>query len=56
LRDGLSRQEKDHAWNEQVNAARAEVINLVNNFFHEKLTAVPTIHNYLLELQQDGGQ
>jgi hypothetical protein len=52
LRDGLGRQEKDHAWNHQVEVARAEVINMVNNFFHEKLTAVPAIQSYLEELQQ----
>lgn len=31
----------------QANAARAEVINIVNNFFYEKLTGVPTIREYI---------
>lgn len=31
----------------QANAARAEVINIVNNFFREKLTGVPSIEAYL---------
>ncbi|MDX1664532.1 MAG: hypothetical protein R3272_12120 [Candidatus Promineifilaceae bacterium] len=47
LRDGLSRQEKTEGWSAQVEAARAEVINLVNNFFHDKLTAVESIREYL---------
>ena len=55
LRDGLSRQEKDRGWNEQVEAARAEVINVVNNFFHEKLNAVPAIRSYLEGLQHETG-
>lgn len=53
LRDGLRRQDKDQAWSDQVEAARAEVINVVNNFFHEKLTAVPAIQSYLEELQRE---
>lgn len=52
LRDGLSRQEKGEQWSSEVEAARAEVINIVNNFFREKLTAVPSIRNYLDELQE----
>ena len=35
----------------QANAARAEIINIVNNFFHEKLTGVPSINNYIQNLQ-----
>ena len=31
----------------QANAARAEVINIVNNFFYEKLTGIPSIQEYL---------
>jgi len=31
----------------QANAARAEIINIVNNFFREKLTGVPSIEAYL---------
>ena len=30
-----------------VQAARAEVINLVNNFFYERLTGLPTIKEYM---------
>jgi hypothetical protein len=45
LRDGLA--ETGAADSQPVEAARAHVINLVNNFFHERLTAVPTIREYI---------
>jgi len=35
----------------QANAARAEVTNIVNNFFYDKLTGVPSIQAYLQDLQ-----
>jgi hypothetical protein len=47
LRDALSRQEPGQALSGAAEAARAEVINLVNNFFYEKLTAVPSIKEYM---------
>ncbi len=47
LRDALSRQKTGQALSEPSEAARAEVINLVNNFFYDKLTAVPTIKAYI---------
>lgn len=50
LRDLLSRQEQGAALSPQAEAARAEVINIVNNFFHEKLTAVPAIQAYMEHL------
>ena len=31
----------------QADAAREEVVNIVNNFFYEKLTGVPTIREYI---------
>ena len=34
-----------------VEAARAEVINIVNNFFYDKLTALPQIKLYIEEAQ-----
>ncbi|MFH1907875.1 MAG: hypothetical protein ABIL11_10935 [Chloroflexota bacterium] len=52
LRDTLSRQESGQGLNTQSEAARAEVINVVNNFFYERLTAVPTIKEYMDNLQQ----
>lgn len=47
LRDSLSRQESGQALNAQAEAARAEVINVVNNFFYEKLSAMPRIRDYM---------
>ncbi len=36
----------------QANAARAEIINIVNNFFYEKLTGVASINQYINNLQK----
>ncbi|MEN8241104.1 MAG: hypothetical protein ABFS17_04225 [Chloroflexota bacterium] len=36
----------------QAEAARAEVINIVNNFFYEKLTGVPEIKAYIDNLKE----
>jgi hypothetical protein len=54
LRDALSRQKTGQELSAPSEAARAEVINLVNNFFYEKLTAVPTIKAYMDGLQTSG--
>jgi hypothetical protein len=54
LRDALSRQESEQSLSGPAEAARAEVINLVNNFFYEKLTAVPTIKAYMDGIQSTG--
>lgn len=53
LRDSLTRQEIGEELSSQAEAARAEVINVVNNFFYEKLIAVPTIKNYIDERQKN---
>jgi hypothetical protein len=47
LRDGLQRQEEGDTWNAEVEAARDQVINVVNNFFRDKLTGLPEIRSYL---------
>ena len=47
LRDGLTQHEIGQELTAQADAARAEVINVVNNFFYDKLTAVPTIKEYI---------
>ncbi|MBN1248089.1 MAG: hypothetical protein JXC32_10560 [Anaerolineae bacterium] len=47
LRDTLSRQGGRDGLSSEAEAARAQVINIVNNFFYEKLTAMPTIKAYL---------
>jgi len=36
----------------QASAAQAEVVNVVNNFFYEKLTGVPTIREYMEGLEE----
>jgi len=47
LRDILSREQAGQAMSPQAEAARAELINIVNNFFYEKLTAIPSIKGYM---------
>ena len=47
MRDALKDQHTNQALNTDAEAARAEVINIVNNFFYEKLTAVPEIKVYM---------
>jgi hypothetical protein len=49
LRRGLERQKTGQALNAEVEAARDEVKNIVNNFFYEKLTGMPTIKLYMDE-------
>jgi len=51
LRRSLEKQESGHAMHEEVEAARAEVINLVNNFFYEKMTSLPGINVYMDEVR-----
>ncbi len=53
LRDSLARQRSGEALIPEAEAARAEVINLVNNFFYEKLIALPTIREYMEEVRAD---
>ncbi len=52
LRDTLSRHTSGQALRPSAEAARAEVINVVNNFFYDKLTAVPTIKAYMENFTQ----
>ncbi len=52
LRDALDTQEGGQTMHADVEAARAELINIVNNFFYEKLTAMPTINGYLAGFQE----
>ena len=47
LRDALTLQGNAQALSGPVEAARAEVINVVNNFFYERLTALPSIKVYI---------
>lgn len=50
LRDLLSGEKNPQALSPQAEAARAELINIVNNFFYEKLIALPEIKTYMDEL------
>jgi hypothetical protein len=52
LRDALTRQETNNPLTVKAEAARAEVINIVNNFFYERLKAVPTIKEYIEEFEE----
>lgn len=52
LRDSVAAYGKRDATAAQVETARQEVINLVNNFFYEKLTAIPAIRAYMEERMQ----
>ncbi|MBN2146071.1 MAG: hypothetical protein JW726_01740 [Anaerolineales bacterium] len=47
LRDALSRQTPGQALDAPAEAARAQVINIVNNFFYDKLTGYPSIKEYI---------
>jgi hypothetical protein len=47
LRDALTLQGNAQALSGPVEAARAEIINVVNNFFYERLTALPSIKVYI---------
>jgi len=48
LRQALSnRGEDEERWQAEVEGARALATNMVNNFFYERLTAVPAIKAYI---------
>jgi hypothetical protein len=52
FRDALNDQHAGHQPSFRVETARDEVINIVNNFFYEKLTTVPEIKRYMEEVSQ----
>ena len=51
LRSALAQPEAHEQLTTEAEAARARVINLVNNFFYERLTALPAIKGYMDEVQ-----
>jgi hypothetical protein len=55
LRDDLSHQKTNEELNPEAEAARDQVINIVNNFFHDKLTSVPSIKVYIDSFQTKHG-
>ena len=50
LRAILEAEGEHESLSPRAEAARAELINLVNNFYYERLTAVPTIKEYMQAL------
>ncbi len=50
LRDVLSRERAQAHLSPKAESARAELINLVNNFYYERMTGVPTIKEYMDKL------
>jgi uncharacterized membrane protein YccC len=53
LRDSLAQQKSGETLIPAAEAARAEVINIVNNFFYERLTALPEIKAHIDRYQQE---
>ncbi len=53
LRDALSREGEAGLRSAAVEGARARVINLVNNFFHDKLVGLPSIAAYLEQMSTE---
>jgi len=53
MRDLLDEDARSGQLSESVAAAQAEIVNLVNNFFYEKLTAVPTIRDFIDDLAKE---
>ena len=43
----------EEEWQAEVQAARGAAVNVVNNFFYEKLTAVPAVRAYIEELDPE---
>jgi hypothetical protein len=54
LRNELIHQNLEQGLSGAAEAARSEVINLVNNFFFEKLSAIPTIKAYMDGISSPG--
>jgi hypothetical protein len=52
LRRSLEDQEPGRGLSPEAEGARQQVINIVNNFFQDKLTAMPTIREYIDEIQK----
>ena len=52
LRHLLTQDAKRGTLSAEASAAQAEVVNIVNNFFYDKLTGVPTIRAYMEGLKQ----
>jgi hypothetical protein len=53
FRDAIHHMQNYEMLTAEAEAARDEVINVVNNFFYEKMTAIPEIKNYLETFQNN---
>ena len=53
FRDAIQNLESYDTLSAEAEAAREEVINVVNNFFFEKLTAIPKIKAYMDAIQEE---
>ena len=53
FRDAIKNQDNYDELNMQAEAARKELINVVNNFFYDRLVAIPEIKSYLEQFQLD---
>jgi hypothetical protein len=53
LRGALSDDQTADAWKRAVETTRAEVINLVNNFFHDRLTGYPPVQAYIISVREE---
>jgi hypothetical protein len=51
LRDSISREHDLDGRSDAVAAAREKVIHLVNDFFYDRLTAVPSLRDYVVNLE-----
>jgi hypothetical protein len=51
FRDAILQQSEYSELSAEAEAARGEIINVVNNFFYEKLTAIPEIKSYMEAMQ-----
>jgi hypothetical protein len=54
LHDILAKEKPGQGLSPIAEASRAEIINLVNNFFYDKLSAVETIKNYMDQVSKQG--
>lgn len=52
LRGSLAQRETGDAWRSSVAAAEQHVVNVINNFFYDRLTSVPSIKDYIETIQQ----
>jgi hypothetical protein len=52
FRDAIQNQDSYESLSAEAEAARGEVMNVVNNFFYDKLTAIPQIKSYIDGFQE----